>query len=83
MSSPNAVAHAIVPAQCHKGLPLTEKFNLAELAAAGIQVSLLLLPILECFLDVVVTLDANVCVLAVEVLELHLTGTERDRCRAL
>jgi hypothetical protein len=63
--------------------PLTKQLNLAQLAPAGVHISLLLFPVLKRLLDIVVALDAHVRVLAIQVLELDLPGPERHGRRPL
>lgn len=47
---------------------LAEEFNLTQLPAAWVEVSLLLLPVLKRLQDVVIALDAHICAVAVQVL---------------
>jgi hypothetical protein len=62
--------------------PLTEEFDFAQ-AATGVQVTLLFLPVFKSFLYVVIALNANIRVIAVEVLELDLAGAKRYGCGSL
>jgi hypothetical protein len=46
---------------------LAEELNLTQLSAAGVQISLLLLPVLERFLNVIVALNADIGAVTVQV----------------
>lgn len=59
---------------------LAEKFDFAQLSASWVQITLLLLPVLKRLQNVVVALDANICAIAVEVLQLDLTRGKRYGC---
>ena len=59
---------------------LAEKLDLTQLSSAWVQISLLLLPVLERFLNVIVALNADICTFAVEVLQLNLAGSKRYCC---